>query len=785
MTLRNKVFLVFLTTFLSLIAVYEFSSHYIFLNEFSKLEIDHANEDLQRLAHALDGQFSMLSRFNYDWAVWDDTYAFMENRSSKYVHSNLVEEVFENLKLNLIAYLDENGELVHVQPYNFEVKGFAPLSSSLKSGLKILPNYFHDPAPKKNLKGFLSLPEGVLMLVAHPILTSREMGPGRGFLVMGRFIDANLISSLSSQIELEVNMVTESDPYLPPNIPDSKRFATGDLVTFVKQVSDNQLASYLFLPDLSGLKAFTLRVLTPRDIFAEGQRSVTFHTASVLLAGAVFSIILLVFLEKRVLARLAKLSEESSHIGQKGDLARRVSLSGNDELASLARDINSMLAALEDSQQDLRDREERYRAVMEQSSDGIFLLDPKSWEVLEANASFAQMTGYGRSELTALTLTELAEESWPKLQEESWQLISKAIEFLALGEHKFRRKDGGYFFVELNASLISFTGREVVCGIVRDVSERKKAQQELQREREFLQTVIDGVVDPILIIGANYHLLAMNNAARKFLSDPNQPVESILCHQLLHSQEFPCSETQRACPLELIGQNQEPATVMHHFVLEDGTKRVFEIEASPLFARTGDLQGVIESFRDVTDFFQAQEQLLKKERRLNYLANHDSLTGLPNRMLFFDRLQQALGNARRHGKQLALLYLDVDGFKAVNDQLGHAAGDSILCEVAHRLKGCLRETDTVARLGGDEFVVILSESASFSSIERVAEKICESLSRPIYLAEQNLNISASIGISIYPTDSSVSDELVCCADSAMYRSKGEGGNCFTFYASPP
>ena len=781
MTLRKKVFLVFLTTFFSLIAVYEFSSHYIFLNEFAKLETDHANEDLQRLAHAVDGQFSTLARINYDWAVWDDSYLFMRDGNPGYIESNLVEEVFENFRLNLIAYLDEKGGLAHVKTYDLAAQAFSPLSATLEKALQNLPRFFQQSTQDGALKGFLPLPEGALMVVAHPILTSREMGPSHGLLVMGRFVDADLINSLSSQIELNITMLSAEDPYLPENMSISPPLPGNLFSTLVQQISDDELASFLFLPDLAGQNVLILRVLQPRKIFAEGHRSVTFHTLSVLLAGALFSIILLVFLEKKVLARLAKLSEESNLIGNVGDLTRRVSISGQDELSSLAKDINGMLEALEGSQQSLRDREERYRAVMEQSSEGIALLDPRTWQVLEANASFAQITGYSRHELVYLTLPDLAEEAWPRLQEGGLQQISEAIEFLALGEHQFRCKDGGLIFVEVNASLISFTGREMVCAIVRDVSEKKKTQQALQREREFLQTVIDGVIDPILIIGADYHLIAMNAAARQFLPSPDLPIDSILCYQLLHNQDFPCTETQRACPLELIGKNQEPATVLHQYVIGDGNRRVFEIEASPLFAGNADLRGVIESFRDVTDFCEAQEQLLKKERRLNYLANHDSLTGLPNRMLFFDRLQQALRNAHRHKQQLAMLYLDIDGFKGVNDRFGHSVGDHILCEVAKRLQESLRENDTVARLGGDEFIVLLNDGPDFHSILRVTEKIRQALCQPICLREQEICVSSSIGISLYPTDSMMSDELIKFADSAMYVSKAQGGNRFSFY----
>ena len=169
------------------------------------------------------------------------------------------------------------------------------------------------------------------------------------------------------------------------------------------------------------------------------------------------------------------------------------------------------------------------------------------------------------------------------------------------------------------------------------------------------------------------------------------------------------------------------------------------------------------------------------EHRTNQLAFFDSLTELPNRRLLDQRLEAALAQARRHKRTLALLFLDLDGFKRINDTLGHNTGDQLLRKVAYRLRSCIRESDTVARNGGDEFVVMLPEISSPSAVNKVAEKILTRLARPVRLGEHEICTSTSIGIALFPHDGLEADTLINHADQAMYTAKRAGRNCYRLY----
>jgi len=190
----------------------------------------------------------------------------------------------------------------------------------------------------------------------------------------------------------------------------------------------------------------------------------------------------------------------------------------------------------------------------------------------------------------------------------------------------------------------------------------------------------------------------------------------------------------------------------------------------------GNLSHYVAVFSDITS-----EK--DNEERLHHLAHFDQLTNLPNRILFNDRFKQALALARRASNKVAVMFLDLDGFKAINDSLGHAAGDKLLSQVAERLVKCLRESDTVARFGGDEFTIVLPEFDSKESVSKIATKITEVIAEPFDINGTEACVTTSIGISLYPADGQHAHTLIAKADNAMYHAKRHGKNHYKFYSS--
>lgn len=236
---------------------------------------------------------------------------------------------------------------------------------------------------------------------------------------------------------------------------------------------------------------------------------------------------------------------------------------------------------------------------------------------------------------------------------------------------------------------------------------------------------------------------------------------------------FPfASDFQRNQEKVMADQRTHRDKFVHTFASGPGER--FEYLLAPVLDEQGAIEATVCISRDITAQALAEEKIW-------HTAHHDTLTGLPNRRLFLDRLEQEMKHSKRSSLPLAMLFMDLDGFKDVNDELGHEAGDLLLCDVAERLNGCVRENDTVARLGGDEFTVILTGTAQREDVELVAQTIIDALAMPFGIGDKTIQISVSIGITLFPQDASTPAALLKAADKAMYKAKKSGASRMTFY----
>jgi diguanylate cyclase (GGDEF)-like protein/PAS domain S-box-containing protein len=229
-------------------------------------------------------------------------------------------------------------------------------------------------------------------------------------------------------------------------------------------------------------------------------------------------------------------------------------------------------------------------------------------------------------------------------------------------------------------------------------------------------------------------------------------------------------------PSRLAIEHQKKVRLKGNYILvgRDGQETAIEHSAAPIHDRQGNILGAVIVFRDV---------IVSRERRLQmlHLAEHDALTDLPNRLLLNDRLARSIALSRRYGRRLAVLFLDCDRFKHINDTLGHAIGDQVLRSIAKRLTTCVRESDTVSRHGGDEFLILLSEVDQPEDASVIAEKIVSSIAEPHFMAGHELSLTASVGIALYPEDGQDAQSLIMRADTAMYHAKNTGRNRVGFY----
>lgn len=299
------------------------------------------------------------------------------------------------------------------------------------------------------------------------------------------------------------------------------------------------------------------------------------------------------------------------------------------------------------------------------------------------------------------------------------------------------------------------------------LQERQRAEQEAKLARREWETTFDAMSEIITVHDKQMRIVRANRAAYQLTGDlPGQLIGKRCCEALWNKSGV-CAE----CPqVQTIWDNKSHTGVVQHRRQE----KVFEVTTTP-FPADSDREYYIHVARDITT-------RNAYEKQLEHQATHDLLTGLPNRVLLKDRLDQAIHYAQRSGRIAALVLLDIDRFKVVNDALGHALGDELLCQIAERLKGAIRDTDTVARFGGDEFVLLLTQVAAVDDVRTVIRNIQMLLSTPYQFGERRFNLSASVGVSLYPHNSGHSDTLIRYADIAMYQAKKSGNNVSFFAA---
>jgi diguanylate cyclase (GGDEF)-like protein/PAS domain S-box-containing protein len=436
----------------------------------------------------------------------------------------------------------------------------------------------------------------------------------------------------------------------------------------------------------------------------------------------------------------------------------------------------------------LRQGRERYRAFVDHSTEGIWrceLLPPVALEgalesrvdafldrayLAECNEAFAR---HHDRESGEQVLGRRLADVLPLRDARGRALLARFFEGdlrLADGETLERGADGGVRHRLNNLVGVVEDGRLTrAWGTQRDVTDRRLAEEALRTSEERYRLMTENSTDLISRQAPDGTILYASPACRRLLGYEPEEMVGRPPAAFVHEDELERLAQERG---RLLGS--EPIVTTWRVRRKDGGTVWFETTSQAIFGPDGEPREVVAVSRDVSERKAAEELI-------SYQAYHDTLTGLPNRLLFRDRLSQALAHAHRTGRTLGVVFLDLDHFKRINDTLGHSAGDRLLEGVARRLAACLREGDTVARVGGDEFTLLLEPLAQPEDAAKVAEKLLQALATPFELDGHRLHVQASIGISLYPDDGQDTETLLKNADNAMYRAKEAGRSNYQLF----
>ncbi len=470
--------------------------------------------------------------------------------------------------------------------------------------------------------------------------------------------------------------------------------------------------------------------------------------------------------EERIeqITRCGRLTFESAHVRKDGSVmpveisAHLLGLKGARFFFGIVRDITDRKRF----ELALKEGMEVYRAAINTPAIGFWAVD-ESGRIHEVNDAYVRQSGYSRDELLEMHIADLeAEQDEAEIRERIRQITRDGF---ARFRTRHRRKDGSHWPIEVIVSHSPIQGGRFFA-FFEDLS----AQIEQERRLQLAARVFDTMDQAVVITDGDNRIVSINPAAARITGYSLDEVRG------KDPKVFSSGRHERA----FYQQMWRTLSATGHWEGEiwdrrkDGKVYPKWLTLNAIYDARGRVDQYVSVFSDITERKKTEEIIWRQ-------ANFDPLTGLANRILFHTQLERELGQRQRGGGMLGVVYMDLDGFKDVNDTLGHASGDRLLIAVAARLKRVARDDDLLARLGGDEFVVLVKDFAHPEQIGSLAERILNALKEPVWLQQREVRVGASIGIALYPEDGATCEALIKHADLAMYQAKEAGKNDFRFF----
>ena len=408
----------------------------------------------------------------------------------------------------------------------------------------------------------------------------------------------------------------------------------------------------------------------------------------------------------------------------------------------------------------------------------LYIVDYDTDRYLYANESASLNTGYSNEEILSFTIYELNPMLTPEHVKHLKEVGDNLNRMSNISLHK--RKDGTTYPVHATLQRVSYKGKMCYAIFDADISELHAVQEALKTQLNLLQKIVDTVPVRIFWKDLNGCYLGAN---KLFLQDAELESQEDLIGKTDEDMVWASSnaEQYRKDDIQVMSTGKPLLQFEENQIKGSGKDIILSTSKVPLEGVNGEVIGVLGTYEDVTQQRKNEQMLISQQENLHYQAYHDALTGLPNRLMLEDRLEHAIQQTKRHRQKFALIFLDLDQFKQINDSMGHDVGDQVLQEVGKKLHTCIRDSDTLARIGGDEFTIIMNEVEQLNDISIFAKKLIDISKEPVFIKEQVFYLSSSLGISVYPKDGQTPEALLKCADAAMYRAKEQGRDNFQFY----
>ena len=747
------------------------------LENYMKIEENAAIDKVIQVQKILNKNTDNLKKISSNFSLSKQAYDFINGNNDSFAETNLPDKLLAEIGIDLFILADKNNDLKYAMVFD-------------RAGMKKTPapahvtGIFADGKFLKTADGFLIERAGIMMIentayfiVIKPVKPAdiNNINPA-GTLITGQMLTDEVISAISSDIRDEVSITDINSQEAKNSYASVISKLSAGAVYDISYAGSKEIGGHTFLKDLDGKPVLLLSVKSPRTVYTEGRNNVYTLFFVIFFAGIISSLTIFLVIEKIVLSRIVSLSKKTEEIGKLKDLSQNVSFSGRDEVAKLAVSINKMLRDLKINELDILKSEKRFKDLVELLPEIVIETD-YNMNISFANQSFFKALGYDKVDLDlGLSLKDILMPADFKKVKDSLSTLTRAGKTHST-EYTLLKKSGSTMSV-LFSSVAILTDDASPGGfrsLIVDITDKKKEEEKLRELEERWQFALEGSGDGVWDWNFQTNTVFYSKKLKEILGYGEEEFRNNLSEVMdrIHKNDYP----QVIENINRHLRDETPFYTAEYRIMKKDGSYMWALDRGKIVRWDEDGKPVrmIGTLTDMT-------VRKKLEEEIKRLAYSDPLTNLPNRLVFNDRIELIMASSKRYSRKFAVMIVDIDKFKKINDTLGHSAGDELIYYVGKTIQKQLRRSDTIARFGGDEFLLLLPDIKNRDDAKIIVGKIMKTFKEKIAVGGKKLAVTLSIGISVFPEDGQDVSTLLKNADLALYDVKAGGRNNYKFYS---